>query len=186
MDGYFELLGTLIKIAAIKSFRIEQREYIYRPVYREKEKTLLNRFSSQKYEFYQMQPYAAIINENERKSAVGGIHTKNLAEAMGKDIFEGVVTTIGDKFNLKAFRSKKYWCQNQTGRIFQTYIEDIPALLVRNDGKFSDVHKNDELYPQLGEPIAPAINTVHALVIKADEDYIFYGNGIQVDNIQEA
>lgn len=84
------------------------------------------------------------------------------------------------------FRSKKYWCQNQTGRIFQTYIEDIPALLVRNDGKFSDVHKNDELYPQLGEPIAPAINTMHALVIKADEDYIFYGNGIQVDNIQEA
>lgn len=27
---------------------------------------------------------------------------------------------------------------------------------------------------------------MHALVIKADEDYIFYGNGIQVDNIQEA
>lgn len=183
MNESYEILGTLIKLSSIKSFRIEQKEYIYRPVY--KESAFLKKLAH-RYEFYQMQPYAAIIDENERRSATKDVKARNLKTAMGKDIFEGVVTTIGDRLNLKAFRSKKYLCRNQAGRVFQTYMEDIPALLVRNDGKFSDVYKYDELYPQLGEPIAPAINIVHALVIKADEYYIFYGNGIQIDNIQNA
>ena len=43
--------------------------------------------------------------------------------------------------------SRKYVCVNQAGRKFTTYLEDIPALLMRQDGKASDIHKNDELYP---------------------------------------
>ena len=183
MNSYFEIYGTRIKYEDIKSFRIEQKEYIYRPTYKEKDTGLLKAFSKMKYEFYTMQPYAAILDENEWKSALKGYRPLGFAEAVGKDLVGGVVVAVGDKLRLKAIRSKQYVCRNQAGRIFKTYLEDIPALLIRSDGKFSDVRKDDELYPLLGEPIAPAINIIHALTIKADEDYIFYGNGVQIEDI---
>lgn len=182
MNEYFEIFGTLIKHSEIKDFRIIQREYIYRPTYKEAKGLL----KIKKYTFAGMQPYAAIIDEKGRKGSVSSFKAGTLKDAAKKDLFEDVRTTIGDKFNIKAIRSKKYVCENQTGRVFTTYLEDVPALVGREDGKFSDVKKNDELYPLLGETIAPAINIVPALWIKANQEYIFYGNGIQIDNIEEA
>lgn len=183
MADYFDIFGTPIKFSEIKDFRIVQKEYIYRPIYREAEKSFANALLRKKYEFGGMQPYAAIFDESSHKSAIASYKAKNFKESIGKDLAEGALTTIGDKLNIKALRAKKYKCVNQAGRIFTTYMEDIPALLVRMDGKASDVQKNDELYTLLGEPIAPAINIVHALVIHADEEYIFYGNGIQIEDI---
>ncbi len=182
MSEYFEIFGTLIKFSEIKDFRIVQKEYIYRPMYREEKGS----FNKRNITFVGMQPYAAIIDEKGHKSNVSGIKAQNLKEAAGKDIYEDVRTAIGDKFNIKSIKAKKYTCINQTGRVFATYLEDVPALLGRDDGKFSDVQKNDELYPLLGEPIAPAINIVPALWIKANEDFYFYGSGIQLLNVGEA
>lgn len=99
-------------------------------------------------------------------------------------MIEGVVTTIGDKFHIKAINSKKYVCINQAGRKFTTYLEDVPALIMRQDGKASDVYKNDELFPLLGEPIAPAINIILALQIIAKEKYVFFGNDIQLHDVE--
>ena len=51
----------------------------------------------------------------------------------------------------------------------------------------SDVYKNDELYPLLGEPIAPVVRTIPALRISTKKDeYLFYGNRIQLDDITAA
>lgn len=180
MNEYFEIYGTLIKFAEIKSFRVIQREYIYRPTYREEPKGI---FKMRKYTFAGMQPYAAIIDEKGRKSSLSAQKAGNIKEAAVKDLYEDIRTTIGDKFNIKAIRSKKYTCVNQTGRVFTTYLEDVPALVGREDGKFSDVKKNDELYHLLGEPIAPAVNIIPALWIKANEEYTFYGNGIQLTDV---
>ena len=45
---------------------------------------------------------------------------------------------------------------------------------------------NDELYPFLGEPIAPIIEMLPALVIVTNEgNYIFFGNGIHVLDINQ-
>lgn len=181
MTEYFEICGTPIKYSDIKSFRIVQREYIYRPTYMEAEKSFLNR--KPKFNFYGMQPYAAIVGENEKHSSLNQYKAKDFKESLGKDLIEGVITTIGDKFHMKAINSKKYVCINQAGRKFTTYMEDVPALLMRLDGKASDIHKNDELFPLLGEAIAPAINIVHALQIIAKEEYLFYGNDIQMHDI---
>lgn len=58
--------------------------------------------------------------------------------------------------------------------------------MVREDGKESEVYKQDELYPLLGEPIAPSKEMVPALYIfSADGNYVFFGNGIQINNIQQ-
>ncbi len=182
MTDYFDICGTPIKYSEIKSFRIVQREYIYRPTYIENEKSFLSR--NRKYSFLSMQPYAAIVDENQKHSSLETYKAKDFKESLGKDLIEGVITTIGDKFHLKAINSKKYVCVNQAGRRFTTYIEDIPALLMRLDGKASDIHKNDELFPLLGEPIAPAINIISALQITAKESYIFFGNSIQIHDVK--
>lgn len=182
MSDYFDICGTPIRISEIKSFRIIQREYIYRPTYMEAEKTFWLR--NKRYNFFGMQPYAAIIDENEKQSALKNYKAKNIKESLGKDLIEGVVTTIGDKFHIKAINSRKYVCINQAGRRFTTYLEDVPALIMRQDGKASDVYKNDELYSLLGEPIAPAINIVPALQIVAKEKFVFFGNGIQIHDIE--
>ena len=51
----------------------------------------------------------------------------------------------------------------------------------------SDVYKNDSLYPLLGEPIAPAVLTVPTLKITTkNEEYLFYGNGIQLSDVNSA
>lgn len=181
MTDYFDVCGTPIKFSEIKSFRLVQREYIYRPTYMEGEKQLFSR--NRKYNFFGMQPYAAIYDENERHSALKEYKAKDFKESVGKDFIEGVITTIGDKWHIKAITSRKYVCVNQTGRKFTTYLEDIPALLMRQDGKASDIHKNDELYPLLGEPIAPAINIVYALQIIAKETYMFFGNDIHLHDV---
>lgn len=182
MNDCFEIAGNHIKYTEIKDFRIVKREYIYRPFYREVDGFSLKRTFGKKYEFAGMQPYAAICGETSHKSAVESYEAKGLKESIGKDVFEGVVTTIGDKFNIKALRAKKYSCVNQAGRKFSTYLEDIPAVLIRRDGKVSDVQKNDELFHLLGEPIAPTINIIDALLIKAKEEFLFYGSGIHLEN----
>ena len=106
----------------------------------EGEKQLFSR--NRKYNFFGMQPYAAIYDENEKHSALKEYKTKDFKESVGKDFIEGVITTIGDKWHIKAITSRKYVCVNQAGRKFTTYLEDIPALLMRQDGKASDIHKS--------------------------------------------
>lgn len=181
MIDYFDICGTPIKFSDIKTFRLVQREYIYRPTYMEAERSFFSR--TRKYEFFGMQPFAAIYDENEKTSALREYRAKDFKESIGKDFIEGVITTIGDKWHIKAITSKKYTCINQAGRKFTTYLEDVPALLMRQDGKASDIHKNDELFPLLGEPIAPAINIVYALQIVAKETYVFFGNDIHLHDV---
>ena len=186
MNDYFEILGTQIKFADIKNYRLIQREYIYRPSYVEEEHAIAKIVRGHSCRFAGMLPYAAIVDESGHQSSLDSYKAKDFKESVGKELIQGAITTIGDRFRLKAFSSKKYHCVNQAGRHFTTYLEDIPALLMSVDGKASDVFKHDELYKKLGEPIAPAINLVYALVIKANEDYIFYGNGIQIEDINAA
>ena len=186
MQEFFDIFGTPIHFSKITSFRVVQREYIYRPTYREV--IIPGRlFQSERiaYQFVSMQPYAAIIaGGGSRDSSLSKYNPIGFAQAAGKDFLDGAITAVGEKLRFKGFRSQKYRCVNQTGREFTIYLEDVPALLARSDGKISDVHKNDEMYELLGEPIAPAINIIPALLIKTkEEDFIFYGNGIQLKDI---
>lgn len=137
-------------------------------------------------EFACMQPYAAIRGEKEHTSALDKINPIKLMDAVMKDAAESLTTTLGDKCNIKVFKYKKYECINAAGREFSTYLLDIPAQLVRSDGKISEVYKDDEQYELLGETIAPAIEMIPALeIIEAhtDRPLIFYGRGIHLNDV---
>ena len=111
MKQYFEIYGNRIRLDEIKDFRVIQREYIYRPSYKEKPNSLMKTFSSKKYEFATMIPYAAIIDEEEYKSALGKHKPKGFVEAVGKDVFMNTADVLGSKLRIKRMRSKKYKCK---------------------------------------------------------------------------
>lgn len=186
MEEYIYINGTEIKISEIKEFALIQKEYIYRPAYIEVEKNLKKALFGKKYNFIKMQPYAAIMDENKKDMAISQYNAKDFKESIGKDFFEGVLTKVGEKFDLKTIRSKKYKCVNQAGRVFSTYLEDIPAQLTKKDGNICDVKKDDPLYRSLGEPIAPSVHFVKTLVVTTKKQkYIFYGEGIQIEKIED-
>lgn len=80
MSGFFEICGNNIRLDSIKNYRIIQREYIYRPAYREITTTRMKVFSSVKYEFIDMVPYAAVIDEKEYKVATANLNSNSLVD----------------------------------------------------------------------------------------------------------
>lgn len=182
MSEYFDICGTRIAISSIKDFRTIQVEFIFRPVFSESKNFLKATLSGKKYEFAYMEPYAAIIGQQGHKSELGEYKAKTFKEALGKDISGAVIYTIADKLKLKAFKREKYQCVNLAGRAFTTYLDDIPAKMLWADGRIAEVHKEDKLYTQLNEITTPGIEYITALVIKANDVYCFYGNGIQISD----
>ena len=183
MEQYIDICGTRIPYKEIKDFRVVYREYIYRPSYREQKSTVRKMLGS-KYVFAEMMPFASVLvaDDKDYKLATKESYAKSVKDSIVKDVASIALSRISSRAG-----RKKYHCKNIAGRCFTVYLDDIPALLIRNDGKLSDVYKNDSLYPLLGEPIAPAVMTVQALQIKTkNEDYLFYGNGIQLLDVQAA
>lgn len=51
------------------------------------------------------------------------------------------------------------------------------------DGRTAEVYKEDKLYTELNEITTPGIEYITALVIKANDVFCFYGNGVQVVDV---
>lgn len=180
MAEYFDICGTHIPISSIKDFRTIKVEFVFRPVFRESRKTMMTAFSGKKYEFSHMEPYAAIIGQQGHKSELGEYKAKDFKEALGKDISGAVIYTIADALKLKAFKRQKYQCVNLAGRAFTTYLDDVPAKMMWADGRVAEVYKEDKLYTVLNEITMPGVEYIPALVIKANEVFCFYGDGVQI------
>lgn len=183
MAEYFDICGTHIPLSSIKDFRIVNVEFIFRPVFRESERVALFPAFKKKYEFSHMEPFAAIIGQQGHKSELGEYRPKDFKEALGKDLAGAAIYTVADKLNLKAFKRKKYQCVNLSGRAFTTYLDDVPAKMMWSDGRKAEVYKEDKLYVVLNEITTPDVEYISALIIKANEVFCFYGNGVQIEDI---
>lgn len=180
MAEFFDICGTHIPISTIKDFRLIKVEFVFRPVFRESQKSMMAVLSGKKYEFAYMEPYAAIIGQQGHKSELGEYKAKDFKEALGKDISGAVIYTIADKLKLKAFKRQKYQCVNLAGRAFTTYLDDVPAKMMWADGRIAEVYKEDKLYTMLNEITTPGVEYITTLIIKANEVFCFYGDGVQL------
>lgn len=180
MAEYFDICGTHIAISAIKDFRTIQVEFIFRPVFRASKKSLISAISGKKYKFDYMEPYAAIIGQQGHRSELGEYKAKSFKEALGKDIGGAVINAIADILKLKTVKRQKYQCVNLAGRAFSAYLDDIPARMLWDDGRTAEVYKEDKLYAELNEITTPGVEYITTLVVKANDTFCFYGNGIQV------
>ena len=52
--------------------------------------------------------------------------------------------------------------------------------MIWEDGRVAEVYKEDKLYTVLNEITTPGVEYITALIIKANEVFCFYGDGIQV------
>lgn len=182
MAEYFDICGTHIPLSSIKDFRVINVEFIFRPVFREAEKTVLTAFSKKKYEFSTLEPFAAIVGQQGQKSELGEYKPRDFKEALGKDLAGAAIYTVADKLKLKAFKRKKYQCVNLSGRAFTIYLDDVPAKMIWADGRKAEVYKEDKLYTILNEITTPDVEYISALVIKTNEVFCFYGNGVQLED----
>ena len=186
----FEIYGTQIELSTIKSYRLRQIDFLMRPVYTERQyvtKGLFGRSNVEsRIEFAQMDYYAAVIDETKYKNAVEEQVPQNMVEAVIKYTVEGIGGAINSIFGGNQRKKIVYHLMNAAERSFYRSYEDIPAVLVRQDGKRSEVFRNDELYTKLGEPIAPTIEKIPAIeIVTATGPYLFFGNGIQLKDIEK-
>ena len=202
MKEEFEIYGTHIPFSSIKDYRVVQREYIYRPHFREKPSSFIRLSSTPKYEYFEMVPYAAIISENEYNAAMKAENNnnsiiqdesaKNPSEIVAdvcmdpvnfvKDVTVNAFSSLFNKSRFNKQQSNIYFCLNPSGRVFKTRIEDVPIIVSKINGQVFDVTKNDPLYTQLGNDGKAFINEVTAFIIEANKKYLFFGDSIQLDD----
>ena len=183
MAEFFDICGTHIPFSTIKDFRMIKVEFVFRPVFRESKKSMMSMIAGKKYDFSHMEPYAAIIGQQGHKSELGEYKAKDFKEALGKDISGAVIYSIADALKLKAFKRQKYQCINLAGRAFTTYLDDVPAKMMWADGRVAEVYKEDKLYDELKQMTTPGVEYVSALIIKGNETFCFYGDGVQLANV---
>lgn len=178
----FDLCGKHVPYEKITDYNIVQREYIYRPSFRERPSGLKKMLASSKYSFDRMLPYAMILFKDDMdfKRNTKGTSTKGVKEAVVKDLAVGALSILGDKINRKRFK-----CKNIAGRCFTTFLSDIPTMVIMNDGRIVDVYKNDSLYKELNQTIEPTIQMIPALrVLTKEQEYFFFGAGVQIMDVE--
>ncbi len=189
-DDIIDIYGTPIQLSTIKEYRLRQIEFILRPLYAERESSKRNGIfaglRNRRIEFVKMDYYAGVIGETKYRNAIDEHQPKNFGEALGKVAVEAVQGIADAVIGGGQQKRIRYRLLNAAGRSFVRNYDDIPAVLARADGKRSDVFRKDELYPLLGEPIAPTIEMVPALeIITSAGNYIFFGNGIQLVDVEK-
>lgn len=202
IPNVFYINGAQIPLNDIVYYQIVQREYVFRPAYKEKANVLKRVFSINKYEFSEMMPYAAIITESEfksvnkrkllvgdlTKSAIGIVNSVvsriNPGE-IASNIAQGAVGGVLDKLG-SAVGFEKYYCVFPSGRTTTISLGSIPPLVTTADGKVFEPTKRELKYAMPNENTRAIISTVPALLIKTQVDYLFYGNGINLVDVNNA
>ena len=197
MSQLIDLCGMPIKMEQIKDFRLVKRECLFYPAYQEMKEQIFSQFArfgaerKKKFKFLKMVPFGMLLSEKE-KPINGGYEVKAFKEAVAFNILSGVGKAVGNVANLAAdalridtFGNKEFRVRVQGGRLINIKLRDIPAKVMFLSGKVSDVYKNDPIYDYLGEPIAPTIAVVPALVVTLDKSTnVFLGGGIDIDDAE--
>jgi len=198
MSQLIDVCGTPIQLEQVKSFRLVKRDYIFYPAYQETQSLASSMFArfgasdKKKFQFVKMMPFGAVLT-NKEKPALGGYEIKSFDEAVGAHLLEGVGNAVGnvagvamDILRVDTSGNKQLNILTVGRRSLQIRMREIPAKVMFLSGKVSDVYKNDSIYDFLGEPIAPVISAVQALVVNVDKaSYVFFGNGIDVEDAEQ-
>lgn len=205
----FDICGMRIPFPEIRNYQVVKRDFIFRPAYIERPLLSIGRLvAPNPYKFEKMVPYAQLISESEYNSINGSSNnTPNIGQTLAanipsgiigllshasivSDLASGVASGVVDSVANRVSSAKNkniLYCMSMSGRVFTTKLKDVPALLTYANGSTSDIYKRDSVYFQLGKNVKASIVTVDALLITTtDSSYLFYGNGIQLDDIRPA
>lgn len=187
MGKFYYLCGKSIKVSEVKNFYLTNREYIYRPVYIFNGDTIKNRLMSKVYSFENMEPYAAIIGEQEQKSVLDSIKMSSIRGTLTSAAVKYATNVVSNHIDLGFMDNltgkKKLLGINRAGREVQIEIDKIPYLKKNLDGTTQEVPKNT-ISTQTRDLKTPIVQLVQSMVVEAGESYCFYGSGIDVEDIE--
>lgn len=81
------------------------------------------------------------------------------------------------------WQKKKYECVNAAGRKMLIELDEVPILVYQADGHASEVFRDNPHFAIMGKQKSTSIEFVEALVIRAKEEYVFYGNNIHLFSV---
>ena len=149
MKKYVEICGTPIEIKSIKSYRIVQKEYIFRPVFRELPPK--NIFSSVRYLFETMEPYAAIYDEKQ-VGIISKVKKYQCENAAGRKMTISldevpVLVHMDDGHSAEVFKDNPNY--KLMGKDKSACIEMIEALVIQAKETYTFYGRNIHLYSVL-------------------------------------
>lgn len=202
MDRLVNLCGKAVRLEDIIGFAMDRKNYVYIPCFREitEVSTTRSLFGKERnsyvsrFEFYKHIPYGVVLGEKEVPCPGESYAYKTVGEIIGMDLFKSVKKAAGDAAHLAARALKIDTSINRKLRILvdgrdlkECRFDELPARLIYQDGRKVDVYKDSELYYQLGKNITPYEEPVPILEVQVSKNkkLIFFGDGIDVDNVNE-
>lgn len=197
MNPLIDLCGTPVQLCKINDLRLVKRECLFYPAYQEIQEQTFSPFArfmdkeKKKFKFVRMVPYGVLLNAKE-KPLNGGYQIRSFGEAAALNVLSDVGKAIDNAANLAAellridtSGNKEFRILTPARRTTCIRLRDIPAKVMFLSGKVSDVYKNDSIYKFLGEPIAPTIAIIPALVVTMERTaHVFFGGGIDLEDAE--
>lgn len=202
MGQLINLCGKAIHLEDVITFNMDYRRYMFIPCFREVRgiettksfwgKETNNTYT--RYEFYKQIPYGVVLGDKESPWPGDSFAYKTTGEIIALDLFKRATKSAGDAIHLASRALKIDTSINQKmrilldgGQVKECRYDELPAKLICSDGREMDVYKNSPAYDQLGENITPNEKRVPVLevYVAKNKKYIFFGDGINVDNVEE-
>ena len=202
MGRLVNLCGKAIQLEDVIGFSMDRKNYMFIPCFREVAELVTTRSffgkentsTNVRYVFEKHIPYGVVLGDKETPWPGEAYAYKTAGEIIGLDLFKGVKKAAGDAAHLAARAMKINTSINQKYRILvdgrdlkECRYDELPAKLICRDGRKMDVYKDSEIYNLLGQDITPYEEPVPVLEVYVGKNkkYIFFGNGIDVDNVEE-
>ena len=187
--------GVLIPYRDIRAYRLINREFLFRPAFRQVNSAILK-----KYEFAQFVPYCALLSEQEYcllnpsnkqsssetfgtlKSIVIDYATEgHLLQNIALNAADFIVDLAIDKAKNRV-SNNKFYCLGYNSNVFITKINNVPPLLVNNLGYPIEITNTSTkhllpkgYYPKVEQGLALHVTT-------SFQQYLFFGYGIHIDD----
>lgn len=146
-----------------------------------------NRLISKVYSFDSMEPYAAIVGEQEQNSVLDSIKTHSIKGAITSEAVKYAANAVSNYIDLGFVNNltnrKKLLGINRAGREIQIETNKIPYLIKSLDGTTQEVLKN-AISTYIRDLKTPSTQLVQCMVVEAGENYCFYGSGIDAEDIE--
>ena len=183
MDEMIDICNTPIKLSEIKEYRINYANYIFRPVFIEKKKTLFG--SDEKYAFSRYEPFGAIMDSKGHASFISSAMAVSVGENVFKELSLGIVDKLADVFKLNAIKERQLSILTVSNGKITIRLSEIPCKITTLEGQTIEVQRHDAIAKELGYRFQPNSNIVECLTIllKNGKYEYFFGSNIHADNV---
>lgn len=191
MIGIIDMCGIPLDLSTVTDFQICHVEYIYQPAYREMSSSYSFFSKKQKrLEFVRMEPYGVVLGNYESVN-LEHYYSHNMGDAIAQQltlttlgVIDGIGNVVTDMLHIETIENKSYRIRRHSGVVEVKRLRDIPVKVYYTDGHIADVAKNSRFLADQTDPVTSTVMEVEALLIKAAQPLVIFGNGIDMEDVR--